>query len=147
MGAQDWAHQVHLAKSAHIDGFALNIAKDTYTDAQLALAYDAASSCPLGDFHVFISFDYEAAKAQGGFSAQEVEDLINKYKGHPGQYKHGGQQGAPLVSTFEGTENKGDLVGIKGATGAFMVPDYSSLGPEAAAAVPGVDGCVINLFV
>lgn len=137
MNAQDWARDVSLAKKAHIDGFALNIAKDDYTDAQLKLAYNAAAACPQGKFKVFISFDYAAAKAQGGFGPEEVKAKINAYKTHPGQYK---RDGKPLFSTFEGADNKGDLPGIKQGTGAFMVPNYSSLGPEAAAAVPGIDG-------
>lgn len=51
---KDWEYDMTLAKSYGIDGFALNIGKDPYTDAQLALAYQAAQG--LG-FKVFISFD------------------------------------------------------------------------------------------
>ena len=50
----DWVYDMTLASSYGIDGFALNIGKDDYTDAQLSLAYDAAKG--LG-FKVFISFD------------------------------------------------------------------------------------------
>lgn len=52
--AQDWEFDMQLAKSYGIDGFALNIGKDPYTDAQLALAYQAAKDT---GFKVFISFD------------------------------------------------------------------------------------------
>ena len=51
---KDWEYDMTLAKSYGIDGFALNIGKDPYTDAQLALAYQAAEGL---DFKVFISFD------------------------------------------------------------------------------------------
>lgn len=50
----DWVYDMTLASSYGIDGFALNIGKDDYTDAQLSLAYEAANG--LG-FKVFISVD------------------------------------------------------------------------------------------
>ena len=51
---QSWERDMSLAKSYGIDGFALNIGTDGYTDRQLALAYSAAQSV---NFVVFLSFD------------------------------------------------------------------------------------------
>lgn len=51
---EDWKRDMTLAKSYGIDVFGLNIGKDPYTDAQLALTYQAAA---LLGFRVFPSFD------------------------------------------------------------------------------------------
>jgi glucan endo-1,3-alpha-glucosidase len=50
----DWKYDITMAKSYGIDGFALNIGKDPYTDAQLDLAYQAGKDT---GFKMFISFD------------------------------------------------------------------------------------------
>lgn len=50
----DWVYDMTLASSYGIDGFALNIGKDDYTDTQLSLSYEAAKGL---EFKVFISFD------------------------------------------------------------------------------------------
>lgn len=86
---------------------------------------------------MFISFDYAAAQAQGGFSSSDVVGILKQYASRKGQYQF---QGKPLVSTFEGPNNKGDWTGIKQQVDCFFMPDWSSLGPQAAASVAGVDG-------
>ena len=88
---------------------------------------------------MFISFDYAAAEAQGGFASSDVVSILKQYGSRKGQYMY---QGKPLVSTFEGPDNKGDWPGIKSQVDCFFMPDWSSLGPQAAAAVPGIDGSV-----
>jgi Glycosyl hydrolase family 71 len=40
--ASDWANDIALASASGIDGFALNIGADSYTESQLTLAYNAA---------------------------------------------------------------------------------------------------------
>jgi hypothetical protein len=40
--ASDWANDISLASASGIDGFALNIGADSYTESQLTLAYNAA---------------------------------------------------------------------------------------------------------
>jgi glucan endo-1,3-alpha-glucosidase len=40
--ASDWANDISLATASGIDGFALNVGADTYTETQLTLAYNAA---------------------------------------------------------------------------------------------------------
>ena len=134
MTPSDWQQQISQASAAGIAAFALNIAKDSYTDTQLGYAYDAAADA---NFKMFISFDYQAAESQGGFQASDVVTTINNYAGKPAQYKYNNQ---PLVSTFEGTANAGDWASIKQQTGCFFMPDYSSLGPQGAASQPNVDG-------
>jgi hypothetical protein len=53
----DWAYKIGLAKEAHIDAFALNMAWDDPTnDAQLPNAFNAAVAA--GGFQLFLSFDY-----------------------------------------------------------------------------------------
>ena len=116
----DWSSDIALAQAAGIDGFALNIAADAWTDTALQNAYTAAG--PTG-FKLFISFDYAANPS---FVASDVINIINTYKSLPAQYLY---DNGPLVSTFEGTANAGDWPGIKSATGAFVVPSWTSAGP------------------
>ncbi|KAK7756794.1 Glucan endo-1,3-alpha-glucosidase agn1 [Diatrype stigma] len=128
----DWESDISLAQTAGIDGFALNIAAgDTTNDASLALAFSAADA---KGFKLFFSFDYAA---WGAWDAGRVTDLINTYKGRGSYYKQGSQ---PLVSTFEGTANSGDWASIRSNTGAFFMPDYSSIGASKAVATGVVDG-------
>ena len=114
----DWAKDIALAADSKIDGFALNIGGDSYTDTQLGYAYAAAEAH--GNFKMFISFDYGA---NPGFSASGVASTINKYKGSSAQAQYSGK---PLVSTFEGPSAAGDWPGIKSSTGCFFVPDWTS---------------------
>ncbi|KAJ9099281.1 hypothetical protein QFC21_004162 [Naganishia friedmannii] len=91
----DWKYDITLAKSYGIDGFALNIGKDPYTDAQLDLAYQAAKDT---GFKVFISFDFNWFKVA---ETQPVIDLVNKYVSRPAQFLLLGT-GAAYVSSFAG---------------------------------------------
>ena len=51
------------AKDCGIDGFALNIGpSDPWTESQLNLAYSAAEQ--VGDFVMFLSFEYAATGSQ-----------------------------------------------------------------------------------
>ncbi|KAL2199493.1 glycoside hydrolase family 71 protein [Corynascus similis CBS 632.67] len=128
----DWEDDMRLAREAKIDGFALNIAaQDESNEASLELAFAAAGKFG-GDFSLFFSFDY---LAQGPWPADRVEALVKKYAADPAYFKLDGRQ--PLVSTFEGPDNAGDWPGIKAATDAFFVPDWSSLPPTEAAAREG----------
>ncbi|KAF7507615.1 hypothetical protein GJ744_010285 [Endocarpon pusillum] len=122
MSREDWAFDLAMAKAAKIDGFAMNIAAgDPNTDAVLAAAYSAAEA--VGDFKMFLSFDY---LSMGAWGIDQVINKINQYKSSPAQFRYDSK---PLVSTFEGVSNIGDWSGIKSATGCFFIPDWSSLGP------------------
>jgi hypothetical protein len=66
-----------------------------------------------------------------------VLDLIQSYASRDEYYKHGGK---PLVSTFEGSNNANDWKDIKFKTGCFFIPDWSSLGAQAAMALGVADG-------
>ncbi|KAK2748985.1 hypothetical protein FQN57_007268 [Myotisia sp. PD_48] len=123
VSVENWKSDITLAKNALIDGFALNIGpQDGYTEQVLDRAYQAASE--LGDFKMFISFDFLSA---GPWPKERVIKTINKYKGSPAQFVY---QNKPLVSTFEGVQNIDDWPSIREATGCFFVPDWTSLGPE-----------------
>ena len=122
MSPGDWASDIAMAKTAKIDGFAMNVAAgDPNTDRVLAAAYAAAENA--GDFTMFLSFDY---LSWGAWDAGQVINKINQYKYSLAQFNY---QGKPLVSTFEGVGSIGDWADIKAATGCFFVPDWSSLGP------------------
>lgn len=123
-GAASWSTEMLLAKSAGIDAFALNIARDDpINDDQLPTAFAAAES--LG-FHLFFSLDYAG---NGAWDKADVISLIQSYGRH-GAYYH--YNGAPLVSTFEGPSSAADWTEIKASTGCFFIPDWSSQGAKAA---------------
>ncbi|OJD19207.1 hypothetical protein AJ78_00820 [Emergomyces pasteurianus Ep9510] len=131
MTRDQWETDIKLAKDAHIDGFALNIApQDSYTNYVLLRAYEAATA--VGDFTLFLSFDYLSG---GPWPADRVIRLINAFKGNPAQFKY---ENKPVVSTFEGVNNVNDWYGIKNATGCFFIPSWTSLGPNGLQGVMGV---------
>ncbi len=67
---------------------------------------------------------------------QAVESYLTGYGTSSAYYKHNGKV---FASTFEGPSNARDWITIKQNTGAFFVPDWSSMGAKAALeASPGV---------
>ncbi|OLN96838.1 Mutanase Pc12g07500-like protein 1 [Colletotrichum chlorophyti] len=132
----DWASNMNLAKDAHIDAFALNMAYDWHgNEKALELAFQAGSQ---SGFQLFFSFDYAG---NGPWPQGVVQSYIQKYGKHSAYFQHNGQ---PLVSTFEGPENAQDWVAIKQSTGCFFVPDWSSLGAGPASTLAG--GVADGLF-
>ena len=129
-----WELDIIEAQKAHIDGFALNVGpQDSYTDQVVERAYAAAEK--LGNFSLFLSFDYAS---NGPWPADRVITMINMRKSSPAQFYY---QGKPLVSTFEGAQNKDDWPHVKSATDCIFVPAWTSLGPSGIAnALHVVDG-------
>lgn len=123
--SSQWDQDISEAKSAGIDGFALNIGTDSYTEEQLGLAYGAASAA--GGFKLFLSFDMAASS----WSVDQVVSLINEYKDNANQHK---VNDLPFVSTFEGPTWDGWDTVRANTGGIFLVPDWSSLGPTGVAA-------------
>ncbi|KAK3694137.1 glycoside hydrolase family 71 protein [Podospora appendiculata] len=124
----EWQHDMQLAKAASIDGFSLNIAaQDSHNGASLATAFQAADST---GFKLFFSFDYAA---QGAWPKDQVIALVNQYASHATYFKPDGT-GKPLVTTFEGAGSAADWPSIKAATHCFFMPEWTSIGPRAAAA-------------
>ncbi|WVQ85054.1 hypothetical protein IAT38_007218 [Cryptococcus sp. DSM 104549] len=90
----DWIADINLAKSKGIDGFALNIGVDWYSQDQLDMAYAAAEG--MDDFKLFISFDfnwYTITNTTG------VANMLKRYVGSSAQLR---VDGKPFVSTFIG---------------------------------------------
>lgn len=103
-----WQQDITEAKSAGIDGFALNIGSaDSWNGEQLQLAYDTASS---NGFTLFLSFDMAASS----WTVDQVVQLVNQYKGASSQLKVNGK---PLVSTFEGPGWADNWSSVRSATG------------------------------
>jgi len=133
---QEWLDDIRLAKQAHIDGFALNAARDTFNEIQsLNNAFAAADQ--LG-FKLFFSFDYAAS---GPWDKRTVRDRLLGYRDRRSYYKY---KGHPLASTFEGAESAEDWRDIKKWTDCFLVPDWSSLDPFTAVSLAG--GVADGLF-
>ncbi|WVQ73398.1 hypothetical protein IAR50_002970 [Cryptococcus sp. DSM 104548] len=90
----DWLADMQLAKDAGIDGFALNIGVDPYSQSQLALAYAACET--LSDFNVFISFDFNWYTID---NVTGVADMLKLFKDSSAQYR---VDDKPFVSSFIG---------------------------------------------
>lgn len=132
----DWVNNMNLAKNAHIDAFALNIAYDwPKNNVALEKAFQAAAST---GFRLFFSFDYAG---NGPWPAEQVMDLIRRYGSHSAYFQH---QSKPFVSTFEGPAQAEDWVTIKQTTPCFFMPDWSSLGAGPASTAAG--GVADGLF-
>jgi hypothetical protein len=130
----DWYNDIKAAAAALIDGFALNIGNDDFTDTQLSNAYSAAEKFG-NNFKLFLSFDYGAVP---DYDASTIIQRINAHSGSPAQCNY--DAGKRLVSTFEGPSYAADWGNIKAQTNCFFIPDYSSQSPSGAAAEPNVDG-------
>ncbi|KAL0572290.1 hypothetical protein V5O48_009672 [Marasmius crinis-equi] len=94
--SSDYDADMRLAKSIGIDAFALNIAKDPYTDTQLGYAYNSAQA---NGMKVFISFD--CAYFQPGDEGT-IGNKIAQYASYPAQLKIGDSGNLVFVSTFVG---------------------------------------------
>lgn len=134
--AADYDDDMKKAKAAGIDAFALNIAKDTYTDAQLGYAYESAAN---NDMKVFISFDYNY------FTTSE-SDLVGaklaEYCAKPGQLQ---VEGKCFASTFNGDTDASKLFNAKAIRAAagtelYLVPNLSPTGIRDASTVDDIDG-------
>ncbi|KAG4220980.1 hypothetical protein PC116_g30542 [Phytophthora cactorum] len=103
-----WQKDITEAKSAGIDGFALNIgSQDAWNGEQLQLAYDTAAA---NGFSLFLSFDMAASS----WSPDQVIGLVNQYKDSGSQLKVNGK---PFVSTFEGPDWADNWSSVRSATG------------------------------
>lgn len=103
-----WQTDITQAKSAGIDGFALNIGSaDSWNAQQLQLAYDTAAS---NSFSLFLSFDMAASS----WSVDQVVQLVNQYKDAGSQLKVNGK---PFVSTFEGPAWADNWASVRSQTG------------------------------
>jgi hypothetical protein len=93
------------------------------TNVALPLAFEAAAAL---NFKLLFSFDYAG---NGAWNKTTVRNMIREYGPKTTYFKRGSK---PLVSTFEGPGNADDWHWIKAETGCFFIPDWSSLGAQAA---------------
>ncbi|TKW54017.1 Glucan endo-1,3-alpha-glucosidase agn1 [Colletotrichum tanaceti] len=136
----DYEDDFKLAKDAHIDAFALNMGlTDPNTAESLEDAFTAAKTV---GFQLFFSFDYNGGYFGGKpWPKETILEMGDKYFKRDEYFKYADK---PVASTFEGTENAKDWIEIKEKTGAFFIPDWSSISPEAALAL--ADGVADGLF-
>ncbi|KAI8577354.1 hypothetical protein K450DRAFT_282605 [Umbelopsis ramanniana AG] len=114
--ASDWANDIALASASGIDGFALNIGADSYTESQLTLAYNAAAS---KNFKLFISFDMTSIT-----DPNRISSILKQYSGQSAQFK---VDGKPFVSTFVGY-GVVDWNSIQATSGVsiYLVPNWQA---------------------
>ncbi|GKT87705.1 glycosyl hydrolase family 71 protein [Colletotrichum tofieldiae] len=117
----DFEDDFKLAKEAHIDAFALNMG---LTDPHTAEALEDA---------------FTAAKTP--WPKETILEMGDKYFKRDEYFKYAEK---PVASTFEGTENAKDWIEIKEKTGAFFIPDWSSISPEESLLL--ADGVADGLF-
>ncbi|KAK1988336.1 family 71 glycosyl hydrolase [Colletotrichum cereale] len=136
----DFEDDFRLAKEAHIDAFALNMGlTDPHTAEALEDAFTAAKTV---GFQLFFSFDYNGGYLGGKpWPKETILAMGDEYFRRDEYFKYAGQ---PVASTFEGTENAEDWIEIKQKTGAFFIPDWSSVSPEKALGLAG--GVADGLF-
>ncbi|KAF9888320.1 hypothetical protein FE257_008753 [Aspergillus nanangensis] len=113
--ATDYDDDMKRAKALGIDAFALNIGVDSYTDAQLKLAYESAAH---NDMKVFLSFDFNWYHTG---EAGAVGSKIKQYADLPAQLK---VDGKVFVSSFAGDGL--DLAAMRSAAGTdvFFAPNF-----------------------
>jgi glucan endo-1,3-alpha-glucosidase len=82
----------------------------------------------------------------GAWDINKVVRWINTYKGFSAQYK---VNNVPFVSTFEGPTWADQWANVRSQTGGiYLVPDWSSLGPNGIAGQLGkIDGACKFIFL
>ncbi|KAI9573692.1 glycoside hydrolase family 71 protein [Boletus coccyginus] len=95
---QDWLSDILLAHQSGIDGFALNVGRDTWQPQQVANAYQAALQSGTG-FKLFLSFDMTSLPCGSSNDASTLRNYITTYASHPNQLIYNGRV---FASTFSG---------------------------------------------
>ncbi|KAF5342756.1 hypothetical protein D9757_014508 [Collybiopsis confluens] len=105
--SQDWLNDIKLANASGIDGFALNIGRDSWQPDRVADAYAAAQNS-LFDFKMFLSLDMSSLPCASSSDGASLRALVTTYLSHPNQlrYSRGSSTQLPLVSTFAGESCK-----------------------------------------
>lgn len=134
--AADYDDDMKRAKAAGIDAFALNIAKDDYTDRQLNFAYESAAN---NGMKVFISFDYNYFQTGEN---EQVGAKLKEYCSKPGQLQ---VDGKCFASSFNGDNDPSKLFNAKtiraaAGTDLYLVPNLSPGGIRDATSVDDIDG-------
>ncbi|KAI3534945.1 mutanase [Colletotrichum abscissum] len=91
----DYKYNISQAQHAHINRFALNIARDEAINVKSVENMFSATEAV--GFKLFFSFDYAG---QGPWDKEDVIAMLDIYANSPSYFRH--STGQPLVSTFEG---------------------------------------------
>ena len=115
----DYAREIRAAQACGLDGFALNCggwtAREPHYKARTLKLYEAAEKLGTG-FKLFLSADYCC-----GLTTEETRDMIETFRAHPNQFRHGGK---PVLSTFAGE-------GADNAHGHQLIEFLDQLGGDA----------------
>ncbi|KAI5824978.1 glycoside hydrolase family 71 protein [Schizophyllum commune Tattone D] len=115
--ADDWDKDFQMAKAAGIDGFALNIGVDDFTDTQLNYAYDSAAR---NGMKAFISFDFNWYHTDQG---EQVGQKINQYADRDAQLKIGDKV---FASSFIGEGVNSQAIRNSAGHDIFWIPNFWS---------------------
>ncbi|KAI0354941.1 glycoside hydrolase [Trametes cingulata] len=94
----DWTSDIQLAQANGIDGFALNVGNDPFTNQQAQNAYQAAEQLNSG-FKLFFSLDMSSFPCSTPDGATTLRDLTMQFATRPAQLQ---VDGKAFVSTFAG---------------------------------------------
>ncbi|KAI9058333.1 glycoside hydrolase family 71 protein [Trametes sanguinea] len=94
----DWTSDIQLAQANGIDGFALNVGNDPFTNTQAQNAYQAAEQLN-SNFKMFFSLDMSSFPCSTADDATKIRDLVSQFATRPAQLQ---VDGKAFVSTFAG---------------------------------------------
>jgi glucan endo-1,3-alpha-glucosidase len=89
---------ITLAASKGLDGFVLNVGRDSWQPAKVADAFTAAQNFG-PDFKLFLSFDMTSFPCSSASDVTTLRDYIYKYRFHSNSLLYNGRV---VVSTFAG---------------------------------------------
>ncbi|KAI0661905.1 glycoside hydrolase [Cubamyces menziesii] len=104
----DWTSDIQLAQANGIDGFALNVGNDPFTNQQAQNAYQAAEQLN-SNFKLFFSLDMSSFPCTTPDDATTLRNLVTQFASRPAQLQ---VDGKAFVSTFAGescTFGSGDV--------------------------------------
>ncbi|KAG6376987.1 glycoside hydrolase family 71 protein [Boletus reticuloceps] len=147
---QNWSSDIHLAYQNGIDGFALNVGRDSWQPQQVANAFQAAQQSGTG-FKLFLSFDMTSLPCDSASDAATLRNYITTYASHPNHLIYNGRV---FASTFSGESchfGQGSvqsgwstqfLQQLSGENAVYFVPSFF----VDTSAFQGFDGVINGMF-
>ncbi|VDC03924.1 unnamed protein product [Peniophora sp. CBMAI 1063] len=129
---ESWTNDINVAKSAGIDGFALNVGNLDWEPARVADAYTAADA--VDGFKLFVSADMSSLPCVTPENATVLRDYVTTYYNRPSQFIYNGKV---YFSTFSGekcTFGQSSVIAgwqnefksqLTGAQSVYFVPFFS----------------------
>jgi glucan endo-1,3-alpha-glucosidase len=119
---------IELAADKGLDGFVLNLGRDSWQPDRVADAFAAARDFG-SDFKLFLSFDMTSLPCASPSDAEALMRYIINYYGHPNSLFYNGKM---FVSTFAGQDcrfgesslDDGWIKAVKSGPPVYFVPSF-----------------------